>query len=232
MTLRDLRSLLESPFRNYANFSGRAGRAEFWLFLLSLFVATNLAWIIGYGGMMLAGYQSHDHRYETYHHTHAPDDDPGTNGPSLSHMGHEGHEEHDSQVIFKFHRHSSEEGYHLHGSIDAEHFLDEDHRRDDAKGRAGKRGAEDTPGMRRHFTWQHEDRTSAEDGAEALQGLVMLALVIPLIAVGARRLHDTNKSGWWQLFALIPLAGWIVLAIFFLLPGEPDSNRFGQPEVL
>ena len=136
MTLRDLRSLLESPFRNYANFSGRAGRAEFWLFLLSLFVATNLAWIIGYGGMMLAGYQSHDHRYETYHHTHAPDDDPGTNGPSLSHMGHEGH---DSPVIFKFHRHSSEEGYHLHGSIDAEHFLDEDHRRDDAKGRAGKR---------------------------------------------------------------------------------------------
>jgi len=136
MTLRDLQPLLESPFRNYANFSGRAGRAEFWLFLLSLFVATNLAWIIGYGGMMLAGYQSHDHRYETYHHTHAPDDDPGTNGPSLSHMGHEGHEEYDSQVIFKFHRHSSEEGYHLHGSIDAEHFLDEDHRRDDAKGRA------------------------------------------------------------------------------------------------
>ena len=86
--------------------------------------------------------------------------------------------------------------------------------------------------MRRRFTWQHEDRTSAEDGAEALQGLVMLALVIPLIAAGARRLHDTNKSGWWQLFALIPLAGWLVLAIFFLLPGEPDSNHFGQPEVL
>ena len=144
MTLRDLQPLLESPFRNYANFSGRAGRAEFWLFLLSLFVATNLAWIIGYGGMMLAGYQSHDHRYETYHHTHAPDDDPGTNGPSLSHMGHEGH---DSPVIFKFHHHSSEEGYHLHGSIDAEHFLDEDHRRDDAKGRAGKRGSEDTPAI-------------------------------------------------------------------------------------
>ena len=60
----------------------------------------------------------------------------------------------------------------------------------------------------------------------------MLALVIPLIAVGARRLHDTNKSGWWQLFALIPLSGWLVLAIFVLLSGEPDSNRFGQSEVL
>ena len=44
--------------------------------------------------------------------------------------------------------------------------------------------------------------------------------------------QDENKSGWWQLFALIPLAGWLVLTIFFLLPGEPDSNRFGQPEVL
>ena len=60
----------------------------------------------------------------------------------------------------------------------------------------------------------------------------MLALVIPLIAVGARRLHDTNKSGWCQLFALIALAGWLVLAIFFLLPGETDSNRCGQPEVV
>ena len=60
----------------------------------------------------------------------------------------------------------------------------------------------------------------------------MLALVIPLIAVGARRFNDTNKSSWWQQFALIPLAGNLVLAIFFLLPGEPDSNRFGQPEAL
>ena len=65
MTLRDLRSFLESPFRNCANFYGRAGRAEFWLFLLSLFFANNLAYIIGYGGMMLASCQSHDHRYKT-----------------------------------------------------------------------------------------------------------------------------------------------------------------------
>ena len=86
-------------------------------FCLVFLVATNLAWIIGYGGMMLAGYQSHDHRYETYHQSHAPDDDSGTNGPSLSNMG---HEVHDSPVIFKFHRHSSEEGYLLHVSIDAE----------------------------------------------------------------------------------------------------------------
>ena len=62
MTLRDLRSLLESPFRNYANFFRRAGQAEFWLFLLNLFVANNLAWIIRYDGMMLTGYQNHNYR--------------------------------------------------------------------------------------------------------------------------------------------------------------------------
>ena len=88
------------------------------------------------------------------------------------------------------------------------------------------------PGVRRQFTWQHEDRTSADDEAEALQGLVMLTLVIPLITVGARRLHDTNKSAWWQLFALSPPESWLVISIFFLMPGEPDSKRFGQPEVL
>ena len=229
MTLRDLRSLLERPFRNYANFSGRAGRAEFWLFILTFVILTYLASLIGYGGMKLAGYQSHHHEYETLNHFHSPEDDTETSGLGLPHMVHEGH---DSTVIFKFHRHAPEEGYHLPGSIDAEHFLDEHQRRGDGKGRAGKSTAEGTPGMRRHFTFEHEDRISAEDGADTLQGLVTLALVIPLIAVGARRLHDTNKSGWWQLFVLIPLAGWIVLAIFFLLPSEQDSNRFGPPEVI
>ena len=93
--------------------------------------------------------------------------------------------------------------------------------RDDAKGRAGKRGSEDMPGMRRHFTWQHEDRTTAEDGAEALQGLVMLALVIPLIAVGARRLHDTKMSGCWQLFWFLIISRQfcflIILKLFWVL---------------
>ena len=228
MTLREFRSLLERPFRNYANFSGRAGGAEFWLFLLSLFIATNLAWTIGYGGMRLAGYQSHYHQNGSHHHIHSLEDDTGTIGSGLSHMHHEGHE---SPLIFKFHRHSLEEGYHLHGSVDGEHFLDEHQRRDGGRDHAGKNADEGTPRTRRHFTFEHDGRTSAEDGADTLQGLVMLALVIPLFAVGARRLHDTNKSGWWQLFALIPLAGWIALAIFFLLPSEQDSNRFGPPEV-
>ena len=78
MTLRDLRSLLERPFRNYANFSERAGRAEFWLFILTFVILTNLASVIGYGGKKLAGYQSHQHEYETLNHFHSPKDDTET----------------------------------------------------------------------------------------------------------------------------------------------------------
>lgn len=228
MTWRDLRPLLERPFRHYANFSGRAGRAEFWLFILTFVILTNLASIIGYGGMRLAGYQSHHHQ-ETYHHLHPPSEDTDTNGAGLSHMDHHGS---DNPVIFKFHRHSAGEGYHLHGSIDAPYYLDRYYRHGDGDGERHTHGhlQSDEDGARYHFTFDHDERTSAEDGAEAVEGFVMLAMVIPLLAVGARRLHDTNKSGWWQLFVLIPLAGWIVLLIFFLLPGEPDSNRFGPQD--
>lgn len=42
-----------------------------------------------------------------------------------------------------------------------------------------------------------------------------LATLVPSLAVGARRLHDTNRSGWLQLLCLIPILGWIVLIILF-----------------
>ncbi|MAK17500.1 MAG: hypothetical protein CMN41_02515 [SAR116 cluster bacterium] len=58
------------------------------------------------------------------------------------------------------------------------------------------------------------------------------ALLLPLLAVGARRLHDSNHSGWWQLLALIPVAGWLVLAVFFLLASEEEDNRFGAPSAV
>src|SRR5687767_8368297 len=57
--------------------------------------------------------------------------------------------------------------------------------------------------------------------------VVMLGLLIPSIAVGVRRLHDTNRSGWWILIGLIPLIGILVLIIFYVLPGTPGENRFG-----
>jgi uncharacterized membrane protein YhaH (DUF805 family) len=69
------------------------------------------------------------------------------------------------------------------------------------------------------------------DGAVGPYGIVTmlfgLAVLIPSIAVGARRLHDTDRSGWWLLIALIPFIGAIVLLVFFVLPGTQGTNRFG-----
>lgn len=56
---------------------------------------------------------------------------------------------------------------------------------------------------------------------------VMLALLVPSLAVTFRRLHDTNRKGWWILISFIPLIGALVLFIFYLLDGTPGPNRFG-----
>ena len=53
--------------------------------------------------------------------------------------------------------------------------------------------------------------------------LFSLGTLLPIIAAAARRLHDTNRSGWWQLISLIPIVGWIVLIIFLAQDSKPDS---------
>ena len=60
-----------------------------------------------------------------------------------------------------------------------------------------------------------------------LSMVVMLGLLIPSLAAGVRRLHDTDRSGWWLLIVFIPLVGAIVLLIFFVLEGTKGDNRFG-----
>lgn len=57
--------------------------------------------------------------------------------------------------------------------------------------------------------------------------LFTLATIIPYIAVGIRRLHDLDQTGWWYLLSLIPLAGGILLAIWFMFKGTDGPNRFG-----
>ena len=54
-----------------------------------------------------------------------------------------------------------------------------------------------------------------------------LAVLLPALAVGVRRLHDTGRSGWWLLLTVIPALGWIVLLVFDVLPGNRTANRFG-----
>ena len=55
------------------------------------------------------------------------------------------------------------------------------------------------------------------DNAPALEALGWVwtaATMVPGIAVGARRLHDIDRSGWWQLLWIVPLVGWIALLFF------------------
>lgn len=66
-----------------------------------------------------------------------------------------------------------------------------------------------------------------EAGIGLLGGLYTLAVLLPSLAVLVRRLHDTNRSGWWVLIALIPLIGAIVLLVFVLLDSQSGENQYG-----
>lgn len=57
--------------------------------------------------------------------------------------------------------------------------------------------------------------------------VVTLVLLLPSLAVGARRLHDIDRTGWWQLLWLVPLIGWIVLIVWACTKGTTGENRFG-----
>lgn len=62
-----------------------------------------------------------------------------------------------------------------------------------------------------------------------LGGLFSLAMLLPSLSAGARRLHDMGKSGWWQLLGFIPILGWIVLIYWAIQPGQPGANQWGNP---
>ena len=61
---------------------------------------------------------------------------------------------------------------------------------------------------------------SAMPALAILSSLFTIAIILPSLAVGARRLHDTGRSGWWQLVCLIPLIGLCVLIYFFAQPSQ------------
>lgn len=58
-------------------------------------------------------------------------------------------------------------------------------------------------------------------------GLTWLAFIVPNIAVLVRRLHDTDRSGWWVLIGLVPLVGAIVL-IVFACTDSGSPNKYGD----
>jgi uncharacterized membrane protein YhaH (DUF805 family) len=64
----------------------------------------------------------------------------------------------------------------------------------------------------------------AQEISVGLGGVFSLATLLPSLAVGARRLHDTDRSGWWQLLWFVPVIGWIVLIVF--LAQDSRQNRY------
>lgn len=64
-------------------------------------------------------------------------------------------------------------------------------------------------------------------GFGILGTIYALAVLIPGLAVLVRRLHDTNRSGWWVLIAFVPLIGAIVLLVFAVLDSQPETNQYG-----
>ena len=69
--------------------------------------------------------------------------------------------------------------------------------------------------------------------ALAIIGLVILTIwglvtIVPIISLSVRRLHDGDRSGWWWWLNFLCCIGPIVLLIFYILPGTPGPNRFGE----
>ena len=69
-----------------------------------------------------------------------------------------------------------------------------------------------------------------QTGGMILGFLFSFGLLLPSLAVGARRLHDTGRTGWWQLIMLIPVIGVIVLIIFYCQDSHDDNDYGPNPK--
>lgn len=69
--------------------------------------------------------------------------------------------------------------------------------------------------------------TAVADLFIVLYFLYAIAVIVPSIAVAIRRLHDTNKSGWFLLLGFIPFVGFIILLVFYIQEGTPGPNDYG-----
>lgn len=70
--------------------------------------------------------------------------------------------------------------------------------------------------------------TVNEYGMGTISNILTLAMLLPSLGVAVRRLHDTNRSGWWILIILVPLIGMIWIIVLLCLKGTSGQNRFGE----
>jgi len=62
----------------------------------------------------------------------------------------------------------------------------------------------------------------------SVYGVISLALLLPSLSVGVRRLHDINKSGWWLLLGIIPIANFLLI-YWECSVGTNEGNNYGPP---
>lgn len=78
------------------------------------------------------------------------------------------------------------------------------------------------------FTVLLSSGTLIIDSSQVLNTIVNLAVFVPIFAAGSRRLHDTNRSGWWQLI-IFTIIGVIPLVIWLASKGSGQNNQYGSP---
>ncbi len=66
-------------------------------------------------------------------------------------------------------------------------------------------------------------------GVRLFTSIFSLAVLIPSVGLGVRRLHDLGKPGWWYFMVLVPLVGGIALLVLFCMKGEDKANAYGDP---
>lgn len=83
--------------------------------------------------------------------------------------------------------------------------------------------------LKGNITINHVTRQSVDhSGLGWLTLLFTLYVFVPYIAAVCRRLHDTGRSGWWQLVGIIPIIGTIIWLIFLILGGTQGANQYGE----
>jgi uncharacterized membrane protein YhaH (DUF805 family) len=56
--------------------------------------------------------------------------------------------------------------------------------------------------------------------------IIGIPMLVINIALAVRRLHDSDHTGWWWWIGFVPLVGWIIAIVFYLLPSTPGPNRY------